>query len=195
MPELKEEKKALRAIYKEKRAQLPQDKKALLDGVICRNVISLECFDKADILLTFSPSFLEPNIDPIALEALRLNKRVAFPVCDKDTHTMTFRFVSSLDELREGSYSIPEPPCGNDEYRKEENAVCIVPALTFDREGYRLGYGGGYYDRFLEGFGGTSVGIVYEEFIIDKLPRQVFDKKTDIIISERGTILTNASKD
>lgn len=194
MPELKEEKKALRAFYKEKRAQLPQDKKALLDGMICRNVISLECFAKADILLTFSPSFLEPNIDPIAIEALRLNKRVAFPICDKATHTMVFKFVSSLEELRAGSYSIPEPPDGNEEYCGGENAVCIVPALTFDREGYRLGYGGGYYDRFLEGFGGTSVGIVYEDFISEKLPRQVFDKKADIIISERGKILTNASK-
>ena len=191
MQSKKEEKRALRAIYKEKRAQIKKGQKELLDSMLCQRVTALECFDRADIILTFSPSFLEPDIDPIAIEALRRGKKVAYPICDKATHTMTFRFVSSLDELCVGSYSIPEPPATNTAYSAEDNAICILPALTLSRDGTRLGYGGGYYDRFLENFRGISIGIAYDDFICDSLPSEPFDKKASIIISERGIIITD----
>ena len=194
MPEIKEEKKALRAAYKEKRKLLSKEKKAVLDQKLCSAIISHECFKKADILLTFSPSFLEPDISPVAKEALRQNKKVAFPLCDVESHTMRFIFVSSLDELREGSYSIPEPPKDNKEYLGERGSVCLVPALAFDIEGYRLGYGGGYYDRFLCGYNGISVGAVYSDFVCEALPRGSFDVKTDIIICEEGSISANVGK-
>ena len=194
MPEIKEEKKALRAAYKEKRKQLSKKQKAVLDRKLCLAITSHECFKKADILLSFCPSFLEPDISPVAKEALRQNKKVAFPLCDLKTHTMRFIYVSSLDELVVGSYSIPEPPSNNEEYAGESNALCLVPALAFDREGYRLGYGGGYYDRFLCSFCGVSAGVTYSDLICDRLPHGEFDIKTDIIISERGTIFINGGK-
>ena len=194
MPDLKEEKKALRAIYKEKRRLISKEERSELDSAICHAITDLDSFKNADVLLTFCPSFLEPDINAVAVEALRQNKKVAFPLCDVSSHTMRFIYVSSLDELRAGSYSIPEPPSDNEEYATESGALCIVPALAFDREGYRLGYGGGYYDRFLCDFRGTSVGVAYSEFICDKLPRGRFDINADIIISERGTIFINGRK-
>lgn len=191
MPDIKEEKKALRALYKEKRRLIDADRKALLDKALCENILRLESFISSDTLLCFYPSFLEPDVLPIASEALKLGKALAFPLCDTATHTMTFRYVSSLDELKTGSYSIPEPPGSNRSYEGEANTLCLVPALTFDHNGYRLGYGGGYYDRFLSGFCGVSLGVVYEELVCRKLPHGYFDVKADIIITERGSILTN----
>ena len=194
MPDIKEEKKLLRAFYKEKRKQIQAEKRAEFDSAVCRLLTELECFKASGTILTFSPSFLEPNVAPVAIKALQLGKKVAFPICDKESHTMTFRFVSSLDELKSGSYSIPEPPQENPEYDlSETNTLCIVPAFTFDRKGYRLGYGGGYYDRFLASFSGVSLGVVYSELICDSLPHGEFDIKTDLIITERG-IFNKCSK-
>ncbi len=194
MPDIKEEKKALRAVYKEKRKLISKEERSELDKKLCKAITELECFRNADILLSFCPSFLEPDISPVTKEALRQNKKVAFPLCDVESHTMRFIFVSSLDELREGSYSIPEPPKDNGEYLGEPNSVCLVPALAFDSDGYRLGYGGGYYDRFLCGYSGISVGAVYSDFVCEALPRGSFDVKTDIIICEEGSISANVGK-
>ena len=190
MSDLIDIKKSQRAFFKEKRRSITNEKKAELDSGLCRSVLSLVEYGQADILLAFYPSFREPVIIPIIKKAFEDGKKVACPLCD----TESFIYVSSLDELVVGSYSIPEPPSNNEEYAGESNALCLVPALAFDREGYRLGYGGGYYDRFLCSFCGVSAGVTYSDLICDRLPHGEFDIKTDIIISERGTIFINGGK-
>ena len=194
MPDVKEEKRALRAHYKEKRRLISSDAKATLDTSLCCAITELDAFKSAEIILAFYPSFLEPDIIPVINDALKRKKRVAFPLCNVKEHTMRFKYVSDLEELRVGSYSIPEPPECNEEYSGEASTLCLVPALAFDNEGYRLGYGAGYYDRFLSDFKGISVGTAYSEFITEALPHGRFDIKTNIIISERGTIFINAGK-
>ena len=194
MPDVKEEKRALRAHYKEKRRLISSDAKAVLDAALCRAITELDAFRRADVILAFYPSFLEPDIIPVINEALKRKKRVAFPMCNVSDHTMRFKYVSDLSELKVGHYSIPEPPECNEEYSGEEFAISIVPALAFDKNGFRLGYGAGYYDRFLSDFNGISVGAAYSKFITEDLPHDRFDIKTDIIISERGTIFINAGK-
>lgn len=61
-----------------------------------------------------------------------------------------------------------------------------MPAVVYDRRGYRVGYGGGYYDRYFGKFKPTSVGVAYEEFILDSVPHGRFDISVDVVISERG---------
>ena len=63
------------------------------------------------------------------------------------------------------------------------SAVCIVPGLAFDIDGYRIGYGGGYYDRFLRDFKGFKIGLCYEELILD-VPIESHDEKVDIVITD-----------
>ena len=65
-----------------------------------------------------------------------------------------------------------------------ENTLCVVPALLFSRDGYRLGYGKGYYDRFLRSFNGTSVGLSYDELLCEYLPIDSHDISLNIIITE-----------
>ena len=122
--------------------------------------------------------------------ALKAGKRLAFPRCHPDTCTMTYGIVSSLDDLVEGAYGILEPREDAEIYvpAPYKHDICVVPAVCFDKKGYRIGYGKGYYDRFLSGFGGTSVGFCLSRFLCDSLPRGRYDRAVDLIITEKGVI-------
>lgn len=99
---------------------------------------------------------------------------------------MRFFRIRSLTELRAGAFGIPEP-VGSEEFRGGRDSVCITPALSFDRSGYRLGYGGGYYDRFLKSYPGLSVGICYRSFL-GEIPREPFDFPVDLLITDEETL-------
>ena len=147
-------------------------------------------FRYADILLMYYPKPDEIDIRPIAEAALAAGKKIAFPRCNPEDHTMVFHYVSSLAELEPGSYNIMEPAATLDAFALEEaersNVVCIVPAVVFDKKGYRIGYGGGYYDRYLAGFRGTKMGFAYRDFIVNSVPHGRFDLTVDVMITERG---------
>lgn len=194
MSNVKEEKTRLRKLLRERRASIPASQKALLDAAICRNIASLACFRFADTVLMYAPIGSEIDVTPLAAEALACGKRVAYPICDTDSCRMSFRYVNSISELDFGSYNIPEPSKSAEEFIGSERALCIVPALSFDRAGFRLGYGKGYYDRFLKSFRGSSLGATYEELLSESLPRGYYDRAVSVIVTERGSIITNAEK-
>ena len=151
---IREEKNILRAEYKRRRADISAERKKALDDAICAELISLACFSFADTVLLYSPIGSEIDLAPVAEAALARGKRVAYPVCNTADSTLTFRYVADPSELTAGSYSIGEPSSSAEAFGGEENSVCIVPALSFDRGGFRLGYGKGFYDRFLADFNG-----------------------------------------
>ncbi len=127
---------------------------------------------------------------------LRLGKKLACPRCnDMDGH-MSFYYVNSSSCLQTGSYSILEPTGDclpvEEDVLTDGKTVCIVPGLSFDSFGMRLGYGKGYYDRFLRSFGGRSIGLCYESFLSDRLPTAEHDIGVDIIITERGVYCPKA---
>ena len=125
--------------------------------------------------------------------AIKAGKKVAFPLCFED-NTMKYYYVNSRDDLETGSFGILEPKKGLEEYSPQSLSLCVVPGIVFDKEGYRIGYGKGFYDRFLSTFPGVKVGLVYSNMIVPKVPRGRFDKHVDILISERGVNAVNASR-
>lgn len=189
------EKHKLRAHYRKERAALSNESRELLDIAICANLSELPIIKKADTVLVYYPVKNEPNIRPFIQNLISHGKRVAFPVSNSDDCTLTFKYVESLDDMILGAYNIPEP--SNDAVAVTElsRCICIVPALVFDRRGYRIGYGKGYYDRFLKDFHGRSIGIAYSQFIVDNLPYEPTDVTVDIILTERGIIIPNEKKE
>ena len=179
------EKKELRAKYLALRSQLSDDVRKEKDARLFETLTSLACFKTADTLLAYYPVRGEVGLISIVEEALRLGKKVAFPISDKESLTLDFRIISSLSELKEGGYDIPEPPKTAKKLTNTATALCIVPALAFDRDGFRLGYGKGYYDRFLAGFDGITVGLAYSEFLADEVPALENDVRVDLIITEK----------
>ena len=100
---------------------------------------------------------------------------------------MHFYKVRSFDELEESPMGILEPPESLERTERFENALCILPGLAFDKEGFRLGFGGGYYDRFLTGFEGVKLGICYENCVCERLSHNGFDIKADMLITDKNT--------
>ena len=183
--ELQIKKSEFRNSAKRARSEIKGEEKSSLDRQICDNLIALNEFCECASLLAYYPIGSEIDIIPVIKEAWRLGKRVAFPVCMGEGK-MIFRYCDNLDDMVDGAYSIPVPPSDCEICAPDENTLCIVPALATDTSGYRMGYGGGYYDRFLGLHNIKKVCAIYGALIFDSIPRDEHDIKTDVTVSERG---------
>lgn len=186
-----QDKKALRQKLLALRLAIPEEKKILLDGKLREGIADHPFFGMCDVLLLYAPTKGEPNLLPLTDLAWSLGKQVALPVCHPKDHTLSFHLVSSTDELAMGNYGILEPSRLAPQPELTENTLCLLPALSFDLLGYRLGYGGGYYDRFLENFPGRTIGPIYSCLLTDRLPIGEHDQATHHIMTERGILLSN----
>ena len=105
---------------------------------------------------------------------------------------MSFYRVSNPGiQLVPGTWGIQEPIASCAEYKisndvASQSDLCLIPGIAFDCDGYRLGYGKGYYDRFLTAFHGIRVGVAYHDFILDQLPHDRHDQPMHILMNERG---------
>jgi 5-formyltetrahydrofolate cyclo-ligase len=193
---IKKQKDEIREVYKEMRRNMPAEERFKRDTAICNAAISLVSFRYAEYVLLYAPTQEEIDVMPIARAALQKGKTVLFPRCDKKTHTMQYHEVKSLDELQIDSYGILEPSedCPLYDPASPGAAVCFVPGLVYDKAGYRLGYGKGFYDRYLSGFSGCTIGVVYSDYILPEVPRGRFDVTVDILLTEKGVRVTKDTK-
>ena len=188
----REDKIELRRTCAAIRNGMDEEAKRAADDKICRRILSLSSYRFADAAFLYVPIRSEVDVLPVIRDALARGKTVALPRCERAPGVMTFRTVTGLDELSPGAYGVPEPPedapvADAAAFAAAGKKVFLaVPALAFDREGYRLGYGKGYYDRFLGIFEGTAAGIVYDRLIFERLPRGYYDRCVPLLISEGG---------
>ncbi len=168
----------------------PEDKQRY-DRKITRTLMALMSYKSAESILCYASIGSEVCTAEIISETLKQNKSLALPV-SHDDKTITFHYIESLGDLREGKYSIPEPSPENRRFINSDRSVCIIPGILFDKSGYRLGYGGGYYDRFLHHYKGIKIGISYDSLLVDSLPRGQYDVNVDIIVTEKGVYNINA---
>ena len=177
-------KKDLRKHFKEMRMGLSADYRQNLDNEIISRLLCSEVYSDAELILTYVS--VSPEINTLGLinAAFANGKKVAVPLCTGGNN-LKFYIIKSTDDLKKGKYGLSEPDTSKcKEAVITDKTLCVVPGLSFDAKGYRLGRGGGYYDRFLENFKGTSVGLCYASFLRLELPAQSFDKSVDIIVTE-----------
>ena len=189
MNSIKKEKDEIRKDFLEKRYALGEEERKRRSDAICSLAASLVSFRHADTILLYAPIKAEIDVVPLFEEAIKRGKKVAFPRCDCENRTMTYHYVSSIDEMKPCAYGILEPDESAPVYDPENSsdvAVCYIPGLAFDIYGYRLGYGKGYYDKFMHSFRGCTIGLIYSEFIVPSLPRGKFDRHADIMLTEKG---------
>lgn len=183
---IREQKLGLRKKYRSLRQKLSTDKKQKFDSEIADRFLSLTEYKNCDTLLAYISKDIEVGTEKIVKSALSQGKTVAVPRCNTNDCTMDFYQIKSYDDLQKGAYGLLEPDVSRCKKLTDfENSVCIVPGLAFDCEGYRLGFGKGYYDRFLQRFSGVKVGICYKECVTWQLPHGRFDKAVDIVLTQR----------
>lgn len=160
-----------------------------LDKKICKNLIGSDIYADVELILFYAALKDEVNIDFCIRHALSCGKKAALPVCTDKNGNMKYYYINSLNDVKTGSFGIREP---DTELCREvtdfTGSLCIVPAISFDRRGYRLGYGKGYYDRFLKNYAYKSVGICYNELIVNKLPADEYDIPVHYIITQDGVL-------
>ncbi len=179
-------KQGLRDQYKAHRRAMDPTEKQRKDAAILRYVRKLWQYNKNDTLLCYVSTAIEVDTRGIIRQALADGKKVAVPRCVPGTRQMEFYYITSLDELSPGTFGVDEPtPDPSRRVTDLSSGLCLVPALCYDLEGYRLGYGKGYYDRYLAGFGGALVGICYSDCIEKHLPHGRFDRPVETLVTDQ----------
>lgn len=183
---IRELKQNIRARSKKFRSAIPPEKKTQLDRQLHNRLYSLREYSAADVILIYVSKPIEVDTIAVISAALEKGKRVAVPRCIPETRGMEFYEITSIDELKPGSFGVLEPVPGcSCPLRPYRRALCVVPGLSFDSSGYRLGYGKGYYDRFLAGFHGATVGLCYSGCVRWNLPHGYYDRPVDVLVTER----------
>lgn len=185
---MSDEKSLLRRELRLRRREMPSEERAELSRRIAERLLSTDEYRRVDTVLCFVSTDIEVDTTLIIEAALDGGKRLAVPRCLPDRQ-MEFGLISSTAELVTGAYDIKEPPacCEVIDPADAVSAICIVPGLAFDKDGYRLGFGGGYYDRFLPHFRGKACGICYESFILPQLPKGRYDRPVDMLVTDEKT--------
>lgn len=156
-----------------------------LDARIRDHVLASDAWRRADTVFCYVSVGWEISTGELLTAALAAGKRLCVPRCLPDG-VMYACLLPDLSALRPGPLGIPEPGEALPRVPPEEIGLALVPGVAFDRSGYRLGRGGGYYDRFLPGLRGVRAGLCYGAFLLPVLPRTAFDVPTDCIVTEEG---------
>lgn len=181
------DKSALRAHFKQQRAQMPLEKQVERDAEIMSRLLVTEAYRHCTAVYTYVSKRGEINTEPLIQAAWANGKRVAVPRCDTQG-TMQFYWITDWAQLRDGAFGLREPDSNClPASEPTDKAICIVPGLCFDAEGYRVGYGRGYYDRFLPSFAGTVIGLCPISAMLLRVPRESTDQAVHMIITERYT--------
>ena len=182
-----------RADAKMLRDSMPQSLRDEYSASICKKITTMASFGLCDIILCYAPIGSEVDVMPIAKEALARGKTVGFPVCNSETKEMEFYSVSSLDELRDdGVYGELVPPVSDDRFiTPTSSTMILMPGLLFDKNGRRIGYGGGYYDKYIRRYeplfySSMTVGVTYSAFLSDiPIPYSDHDISSALVVTEK----------
>lgn len=184
---MKEEKAALRRSIKELIASL--DERYILDSDegIMGNVLSMPEFQRAGTVFAYLSVDRECDTRRIVERLYKDGRRVALP---RSRRGGVMDFALYDGELAEGMFGIPQPPDGAEAAEPGEGDFMLVPALCCDRQGVRLGHGGGYYDRYLAGHSVMTACLCRERLFMEKVPAEWNDFAVNCVITERDIIKT-----
>ena len=180
---------------KELRAAVMQQRKAMslafrreADRLIAEALLRHPAYRAAKQVFAYVSMPHEVGTRAILEAVLDDGKTLGLPVCTPETSGMQFYRLDALSELGAGAYRIPVPPASVDRLLEPSaETLMIVPMLAFDEAGYRLGAGGGYYDRYLAAHSVQAVRICYADCRMTQLPHDNYDRKLLCCVTEQKT--------
>ena len=184
------EKQRLREERLAAREALSVQERSVLDDRITQKLLATSEYAEATTVLTYVSVSSEVSTRMFIECALRDGKTVAVPRC-LPGHCLEFVAIASLEQLVAAPFNLLEPakelPAVTED--QKNNSICIVPALLVDTKGYRLGYGAGFYDRFLSTYPGKKICLAYKQNLSQTmLPHTTFDVAIDLVITESDVL-------
>ena len=173
-------KKELRAMIREKkRAMTPEEINSRSEKLMALFLQS-KAYTNANTIYGYLPYNQEVRTVPMLEQALKDGKRVAVPKCYGDE--MKFLFMDDLSKVEKGYAGIPEP-IADEPVADDETALVLMPGMAFDPQGHRIGYGGGFYDKFLaQEPNHPTLALCYDFQVLDHLETEEFDIPVDCVL-------------
>ncbi|MFB4166475.1 5-formyltetrahydrofolate cyclo-ligase [Virgibacillus sp. JSM 102003] len=158
-----------------------------IEGKLTQNIVESNIWEQSDVVgITISNGF-EWNTKPIIEAAWDEGKSICVPKCRPKERKLDFYRINTYEQLEVVYYNLLEPiPEVTQRVDKDMIDLLIVPGLLFDRSGFRIGFGGGYYDRFLSDFPNNRISLASNAQIVEGLPTEPYDIPVDKIITESG---------
>ena len=175
-----------RRSVKELRASFTEDYRKNADQRITELLLQSREFQKAKTIFVYYSTDREPDTRKFIKTALKDGRKICLPRC-KGKGVMEFVSYQIGDELKETRMGIYEPVSG-EIVKKEEIDLAVLPCLSCDVNGNRLGHGGGYYDRFLDSFSGENICLCYQKAVTETIETEAHDKKVGALLTEEGIL-------
>lgn len=197
--EITRRKKALRAQLLTLRRELSSEQRRKLDTALTQQVVALPEWKTSALVLTYFSVGAEVDTRELIDHAWEAGKTVALPRVITHTRLMNWYRISDFEQLEKTPLGVFEPVADPknlirlaDEGVFGIPSIALVPGLGFDKQGYRIGYGGGFYDSFLASFAGYSVGLCREEQLCESLKDlgviDTYDQSVGLVVSEQHVI-------
>jgi len=188
-------KKDLRKTILSKRDKMSAAENKRLSGTICRSLMTLSPYQSSKTIMCFVSFRSEIDTSIVIKNILDSGKRLVVPVTDIKSKSLKLSYVNNIGDLVSGTYGIPEPkPSSFQEASPGDIDLVLVPGACFNLKGYRLGYGGGYYDKFLPKIkkDALSLGLCFDFQIVSSIKPEKHDIPVDIVLTEKRMIKTKA---
>ena len=184
-------KKTLRKEILGKRSELSREEIIKYSNIISNEIYKMDLYKNAKRIMCFVSNGTEIETHPLIEQAIKDGKSIVVPITISETRELLVSDVYSLSELEVGDYDIEVP---KKEFTRivDPNTIdlILVPGVAFAKDGYRVGYGGGYYDRFLSKLLNPTptIAIGFDLQIVDKVPTDKYDLPVDMIVTEKRII-------
>lgn len=189
MPSITDHKAALRAQVRRQAAALGAGAREKSDRTLFRRFLALPQVERAETLLLFYGVGVEPATAALLEPLWAMGKTLCLPKC-LPRRGMEARVIGPSRPMAPGVFGIPEPGEDCPALEAGKLDLILVPALCYDRARYRLGQGGGYYDRYLSGYEGVTVGLCREALLMDQVPTEPHDQRVELVLTERLALLS-----
>lgn len=182
---LEEQKRLIRNEVKQKLMRLPMSWVQEESHIIQKAVMESRAYREAETICCYVSFGKEVQTLLILKDALKSGKRVGVPLCVAKG-IMEIREIRSFEDLEPGVYGIAEPKKTTRIIEKKEIDCAIIPCVTCDRSGGRMGHGAGYYDRYLADADFLKMILCFEEIMVPKVPMDSYDIAMDAVVSQKG---------
>ncbi len=185
----------LRKMMRRERGTLTVSRILMYSGCITERLMKEPTYRDATLVLAYMSFSSEVSTHFLIKQAWEDGKQVAVPRCGAEG-AMEFHRIRSFEDVKEGKYGIPEPVNTEVVNPEKTKAVLLIPCVAFDESGHRLGYGGGYYDRFVEKHPTIPrILLAYELQKVEEVPAESWDIPAEIILTEVARYVATSNKE